>query len=204
MGRQPLSLKARAIGLLAQREHSRAELRRKLLAIERRLSARDRSRSAALEESAHDEAGELPGGGASPGDEPSADHESGAEDTSDADPRGNATATAALIDALLDTLAAEGYLDEARFVESRLHARAGRFGTQRILRELAHHGLKLDPAQHDDLRTTEAARAREVWLKRFGPEPATEPAEQARQTRFLLARGFSAEVVRRLLRSEGG
>jgi regulatory protein len=31
--RAPLSLKARAIGLLAQREHSRAELRRKLLRI---------------------------------------------------------------------------------------------------------------------------------------------------------------------------
>ena len=34
MARAPLSLKARAIGLLAQREHSRAELRRKLLRIE--------------------------------------------------------------------------------------------------------------------------------------------------------------------------
>ena len=204
MARQPLSLKARAIGLLAQREHSRAELRRKLLNIERRLAARAGIRSAALAQAAADEGRDQPSGDARADDASDAEHESGLAEDFGTDPRDVAAAAAATIDALLDTLATEGYLDDTRFVESRLHARAGRFGTQRILRELAQHGLKLDPAQHDDLRTTEAARAREVWLKRFGPEPATEPAEQARQARFLLARGFSAEVVRRLLRSEGG
>ena len=190
MARQPLSLKARAIGLLAQREHSRAELRRKLLNIERRARA--------------GAAG--PAGPAAKGRQGDREDEASAGAQFD-DPEGGAdadeaaAATLAAVDALLDTLAAEGYLDETRFVESRLHARAHRFGTQRIQRELAQHGLKLDATQQDDLRATEAARARAVWLKRFGPEPATEPADQARQTRFLLARGFSAEVVRRLLRS---
>lgn len=156
MARAPLSLKARAIGLLAQREHSRAELRRKLLRIERlRLAA--------------------------------------ADEVDEATP-------AATVDALLDTLAADGHLSETRFVESRLHLRAGRFGAQRIQQELARHGLKLDAEQQEQLRATELERAREVWLRRFGPEPAAEPAERARQTRFLLARGFAPELVRRLLR----
>ncbi|RTL19039.1 MAG: recombination regulator RecX [Burkholderiales bacterium] len=165
MTRAPLSLKARAIGLLAQREHSRLELRRKLLSIERRLRA------------------------ATPND---ADADGPADPDSDAE---------AAVDELLDALAADGYLDETRFVESRLHVRAERFGSQRIQQELARHGLKLDAEQQAVLRASELDRARSVWLKRFGDQPPREPAEQARQTRFLLARGFAPDVVRRLLRA---
>lgn len=166
MARQPLSLKARAIGLLAQREHSRIELRRKLLSLARRAQAAAAPDTDAGEPD-DDDAGD--------------DHE-------------------AAVDALLDSLAAEGYLDESRFVESRLHVRAGRFGAQRIQQELAQHGLKLDAEQQAALRDSELERARAVWVKRFGAEPAREAAEQARQTRFLLARGFAPDVVRRLLR----
>lgn len=197
MARQPLSLKARAIGLLAQREHSRIELRRKLLSIERR------ARTAAAR------AGR--GGAGGPGEEAGADggddvHTADSVDAADAvdavdDPEAADANAEAAVDALLDTLAAGGYLSEARFVESRVHQRAQRFGLQRIQQELAQHGLKLDAEQQDALRSSELQRAREVWLKRFGPEPAREPAEQARQTRFLIARGFSPALVRRLLRS---
>ena len=172
MARAPLSLKARAIGLLAQREQSRAELRRKLLRIEQQ----QRARLAA--ESGRE--------GADLAAEPEAQ---------------DAEANESVVDALLDALAADGYLDETRFVESRLHLRASRFGAQRIQQELAQHGLKLDAEQQAALRATELERAREVWQKRFGTEPPRDAVEQARQTRFLLARGFAPEVVRRLLRA---
>ncbi|MCY4752983.1 regulatory protein RecX [Pelomonas aquatica] len=165
-----LSLKARAIGLLAQREHSRAELRRKLLRIEQR------QRLAAVGAA---EAGEA--------DSPVPDDDSASGETA--------------VDALLDALATDGYLDETRFVESRLHLRSGRFGAQRIQQELAQHGLKLGAEQQASLRATELERAREVWHKRFGAEPARDASEQARQTRFLLARGFAADIVRRLLKA---
>lgn len=187
MARQPLSLKARAIGLLAQREHSRVELRRKLLTIERRARA-SAAATTATDGDARSEA---------PSDEPC----NTPPDAAYLDESTAMEAAEATVDALLDTLAAGGYLNESRFVESRVHQRAGRFGVQRIQQELAQHGLKLDAEQQDALRASELERAREVWLKRFGPEPAREPAEQARQTRFLLARGFSPEVVRRLLRA---
>jgi regulatory protein len=39
-----------------------------------------------------------------------------------------------------------------------------------------------------------------VWARRFGGDPATDAAERARQMRFLTARGFSAEVIRRVIR----
>ena len=46
---------------------------------------------------------------------------------------------------------------------------------------------------------TEEARARAVWRQRFGT-PAATPQERARQMRFLAARGFSGDTVRRVLR----
>jgi regulatory protein len=177
MARAPLSLKARAIGLLAQREHSRAELRRKLLRIEQQQARRAVSAATSAAGDDHDS-------------EPMAEQ---------AEP--DVQSTEAAVDALLDTLAANGYLDETRFVESRLHVRAGRFGAQRIQQELAQHGLKLDAEQQAALRASELERAREVWLKRFGAEPAHDATERARQSRFLLARGFAPEVVRRLLKA---
>ena len=171
--RAPLSLKARAIGLLAQREQSRAELRRKLL----RINQQQRVRLAATQRA-----------GENVSVDPRCD-----EDGSDAD--------TAAVDALLDALAADGHLDETRFVASRLHLRVSRFGARRIQHELAQHGLKLDAEQQAALRATELERARVVWLKRFGAEPSGEASEQARQSRFLLARGFAPDVVRRLLKA---
>ena len=50
----------------------------------------------------------------------------------------------------------------------------------------------------EGLRSTELARAREVWARKFGA-PAAEPRERARQIRFLVARGFAPEVVRRVV-----
>jgi regulatory protein len=52
------------------------------------------------------------------------------------------------------------------------------------------------------LRDTELERAHELWARRFG-EVAASPQEQARQARFLMARGFAGEVVRRVVRGEG-
>ena len=185
MARQALSLKARAIGLLAQREHSRAELRRKLLRIESQRRAKELLTDAAGNEADSEQLHTRTSRPANEGGE--------SDD-------GCGSGTAAAVDALLDSLAASGYLNETRFVESRLHLRATRFGAQRIQQELAQHGLKLDAEQQATLRATELERAREVWLRRFGAEPSPAADERARQMRFLLARGFAAEVVRRLLR----
>ena len=204
MARQALSLKARAIGLLAQREHSRIELRRKLLNIERRsraTTAASVAARAAVVGAA--EAGADARHCAEPEARTATVPGSGAVTDDDTHVNEDTEACEAAVDALLDALAADGYLDETRFVESRVYVRARRFGVQRIQQELAQHGLKLDAEQQSALRASELDRAREVWVKRFGTEPGREPAEQAKQTRFLLARGFSPDLVRRLLRSQG-
>jgi len=102
------------------------------------------------------------------------------------------------IDTLLDWLQAHGYLSDQRFVESRVHARAARQGTARIRQELARHGLTLAPEQAAALRETEFARAQAVWQRKYGTV-AVDARGRSAQARFLAGRGFSAEVVRRVV-----
>ena len=48
------------------------------------------------------------------------------------------------------------------------------------------------------LQDTELERAQALWQRKFGA-PATDLAGRARQVRFLVARGFAADVVRRVV-----
>jgi regulatory protein len=106
---------------------------------------------------------------------------------------------AARVDALLDWLEAHRYLSQERFVESRVHARAARFGNLRIRRELAQHDAVLPPEAAQALRDSEMERARAVCERKFAQVPAN-AAEHAKQARFLAGRGFSPETIRRVLR----
>ncbi len=144
----PLSLKGRALRLLAQREHSRSELMVKLARYAQ-------------------EGEDLP--------------------------------------ALLDWLEQRGFIDEARVAESVLHRRAPLLGAQRVLQELRRKGLpeSLLHSSAETLAQTEMQRAQAVWHRRFGSAaPPATPQERARQMRFLASRGFSTEVIRRVLRGQ--
>ncbi|NLC35570.1 MAG: recombination regulator RecX [Alcaligenaceae bacterium] len=137
------SLKARAIGLLSRREHSRTELRRKL--------------APHCEEPAE-------------------------------------------LEALLDDLERNDWLSQERFAESLVHRRASRHGMRRIMQELRQHELPEDALDEiaGKLRSTELERARAVWEKRFGAPPG-DAREYAKQVRYMAARGFTADSVRRIL-----
>ena len=102
------------------------------------------------------------------------------------------------IERLLDALQAQGLLSEVRFVESRVRVRAPGLGTRRIQMELARHGLKLPAQPLQQLRDSELQRATQLWQRRFGAS-AQDARERARQMRFLAGRGFSGEVIRRVL-----
>jgi len=105
----------------------------------------------------------------------------------------------------LDELQAKGYISEQRVAESVLNRRAGRLGAARIRQELQDKGLARDLIEQTvgSLKDSELTRAQEVWRRKFAAPPAS-PQERARQTRFLLTRGFSAEVVRRVLAAGAG
>lgn len=151
-------LRARALRLLAQREHSRSELRNKLL----RLATTDDVHGA----------------------------QSGRE------------VAVTTVESVLDWLESHDFLSERRFVDSRVHLRAPRFGVNRIRQELARHGVRMDEVAAQHLHATELQRAQAVWLRKF-KTPAPDAAARARQMRFLAGRGFSPEVIRQVVRGEG-
>ena len=109
---------------------------------------------------------------------------------------------AAHVDALLDWLAAHNYLSHERFVESRVHARASRYGNLRIRQELKQHQVALPAEAAQALKESELQRACAVLDRKFATPPAN-PAERAKQARFLAGRGFSPEVIARALRRDG-
>ena len=105
----------------------------------------------------------------------------------------------------LDALQAKGFIDEQRVVDSVLYRRSAKLGTARIRQELQSKGL--DPGMVLDavasLQSTELARAREVWRKKFG-SPPLDAAARGKQQRFLLARGFSGDTVRKVVAGGDG
>ena len=138
-----LSLKGRALRLLTAREHSRAELERKLAPHE-------------------EEPGQLA--------------------------------------RVLDELQAKDFISEPRVIESVINRRASRFGAARIRHELQGKGLQPEAVAQalQTLKGSEVDRAREVWRKKFG-EPPADAAARGKQMRFLAARGFGSEAIRRVV-----
>ena len=104
------------------------------------------------------------------------------------------------LERLLDELAARKLLSDSRYAEMRVTVRAGRYGNQRLRQELASAGVDDDTISAALEQTdNELSRAQSVWRKKFGT-PATDAAERAKQMRFLAQRGFSMEIIRRVLR----
>jgi len=138
-------LRARALRLLARREHTRAELARKLA--------------------------------------PQAE-------SSDA------------LKALIDQLSARAQLSDERYAEARAHQLSRKFGAARVRRELVAKGIEREAAARfaADVEKTDLERAHSILARKYRSR-ATTPQERARRARFLQARGFSPDVIRRALGS---
>lgn len=140
---QNISLKGRALKALAGREHSRAELERKLVVFE-----------------------ETPG----------------------------------QLGKILDELQAKGFLSDQRAANAIAHRRGQKLGTARIVQEMKARGIAPEAVAEaaQQLKATETERGHEVWRKKFG-QTAADANERAKQMRFLASRGFSAEVIRKVI-----
>jgi regulatory protein len=137
----PAQLKARALRHLMRREHSRAELERKLT--------------------------------------PHAD-------------------TVQALQALLDQLVSKKQLSDERFAQERARALSRRFGTARIRHDLRSKGIAGDIL--DSIGTEgELERAKTILARKYR-DPASTRAEWAKRARFLQGRGFSLDVISRLIR----
>jgi regulatory protein len=107
------------------------------------------------------------------------------------------------VEALLDFLEKNNWLSQERFAESLVHRRAGRFGNSRVLAELQQHGVRGDDLDElkAGLASTEVARAKEVWRRKFN-QPPQDAAERSKQMRFMMQRGFSQSAVRAALQGQ--
>ena len=104
------------------------------------------------------------------------------------------------IDTVLNELARSGLQSDARFAESYLRSQGARLGAARLRQTLRQKGVAPDLiADHVEDLPDELDRARAVWQKKFSAAPA-DRSDWARQARFLQARGFSAEIIRKLLK----
>jgi regulatory protein len=102
----------------------------------------------------------------------------------------------------LDDLQAKGFISEQRVIESVINRRAAKLGASRIRQELQGKGLNKDAVQDAlaGLLESELARAQDLWTRKFG-QVATDPKEKGRQIRFFASRGFSGDVIRKVMAS---
>ena len=140
-------LRARALRLLARRDHSRAELERKL---------------------------------------------------------GPHAGSAEVVAGILEALVQNKQLSDERYAEARARQLARKYGAVRIAHELRGKGVSDDAiaAAFAAEGTSDLERA-VVILRRKYRQPATSRVERARRARFLQARGFSSEVIYRLVMGKG-
>ncbi|HLW04541.1 MAG TPA: recombination regulator RecX [Azoarcus sp.] len=139
-------LRQKALRLLAMRDHSRAELRRKLAGL----------------------------------------------------------GTAEEIAAVIERMGELGLQSDRRYAESWVRSKAQRFGMARLKLELGQRGVDrdlIDEVLAEADEGSEFERAHAVWQAKFGT-PANDRREWARQARFLQGRGFSGDVIRKLLRED--
>lgn len=104
------------------------------------------------------------------------------------------------IETVLSQLEDQGLLSDARAAAALVRAQGARFGAARLRQTLRQRGIggELIDAQVAEL-ADELERARGVWAKKFGEFPA-DARDWARQARFLQSRGFSTEVIRKVLK----
>ena len=102
---------------------------------------------------------------------------------------------------LLDDLETRGWLSDARALEQTVRIRSVRFGTQRIAHELRQKGIsdELISAAIPQLKQGELEAARAVWHRKFATPPQDQK-EKAKQVRFLQSRGFSMDVIFKVMR----
>jgi regulatory protein len=104
------------------------------------------------------------------------------------------------IPALIADFKTRGWLSDARYTEQMIHARQVKFGAARVANELREKGVDhaLVAEAVAVLQVNEVERASEVWRKKFKASPTTRE-EWAKQARFLQSRGFTFDVIKKIL-----
>jgi regulatory protein len=107
------------------------------------------------------------------------------------------------VDAIIKDFQQKNWLSDVRFTEQIVHARKAKFGSMKIAHELKQKGVSAEliavAMQH--VQDNEFENAKLVWQKKFKDKPESREA-WAKQARFLQSRGFSLNIIRRVIASQ--
>ena len=105
--------------------------------------------------------------------------------------------SSAAVDEVLDLLLSKNQQSDQRYAEERVRVLSRKYGAARIRDDLRAKGIAEDIVA--SVRAQGELERAQAILERKYRVPASTPEERARRARFLQGRGFSLEVIRRLL-----
>jgi regulatory protein len=101
------------------------------------------------------------------------------------------------IETLLDSLLSKKQQSDERFAAERARVLSRKYGTAKIRQDLKARGISDDLIRRVS-SSGEEERAREILARKYR-QPAGTREDRARRARFLQGRGFSADVIQRLV-----
>lgn len=102
-----------------------------------------------------------------------------------------------MLQAVLEELLEKRQLSDERYAEARTHWLSRKYGAARIRQDLKAHGVA-DAVAERVSAEGDLEKARAILARKYRA-PALTREEKARRARFLQSRGFSLDVVQRLL-----
>jgi len=101
------------------------------------------------------------------------------------------------LDVLISELKTKNQLSEVRFAQERARQLSRKYGAARIRQDLKSKGVGEELVEHVS-SAGDLERARAI-LERKYRQPAATREERAKRMRFLQSRGFSSDIISRLL-----
>lgn len=110
------------------------------------------------------------------------------------------------LEATLARLQKENWQNDERFIRTFTQSKQARWGSAKVLHALQSHKLEPEDLQEvrETLKETEFERALEVYQRKFRTplhEVDDYQREYAKRVRFMMSRGFNAEIVRKVIKS---
>ena len=102
------------------------------------------------------------------------------------------------VQGLVSKLKEKNQLSEERFAEERSRVLSRKYGAARIRQDLKAKGVSAELIARFSSSDDEFQRAREILGRKYRTPPATRE-EKAKRMRFLQSRGFSSEIIHKLL-----
>lgn len=107
------------------------------------------------------------------------------------------------IKSVVDEMVSNKYLNEERFIENFIYSKSKKYGSLKVkhLLQAKVSDQELVNDIYQEAEIDELAVARQIWERKFKGEVITNANDRAKQIRFMLSRGFSLDLILKLLKA---